>query len=127
MKQIIHTHLAPKAIGSYSQAVKAGNTVFISGQIPLVPDTMELVSEGIEAQIEQTFKNLAQITKAAGGHLEDIVKLTVYLIDLQHFSKVNESMAKFFDEPYPARVLIGVNQLPKQAQVEIDAIMVLSD
>jgi reactive intermediate/imine deaminase len=127
MKQIIHTHHAPKAIGSYSQAVKAGNTVYISGQIAFLPDTMELISEDIEAQIQQTFKNLTEITKAAGGNLQDIVKLTIYLIDLSHFSKVNEIMSTFFEEPYPARALIGVKQLPKQAQVEIDAIMVISD
>jgi reactive intermediate/imine deaminase len=127
MKQIIHTHQAPSAIGAYSQAVKAGNTVYISGQVALLADTMELISEDIAAQIEQTFKNLSHITKAAGGNLKDIVKLTVYLIDLKHYAKVNEIMSKFFDQPYPARVLIGVSQLPKQAQIEIDAIMVISD
>jgi reactive intermediate/imine deaminase len=127
MKQIIRTHQAPKAIGTYSQAVKAGNAVYISGQIPLVPETMELISNDIEQQINQTFKNLQQITRAAGGDLKDIVKLTIYLIDLGDFSKTNEIMSQFFDEPYPARAVLGVNQLAKQSKIEIDAIMVLSD
>lgn len=127
MKQIIRTHQAPKAIGTYSQAVKAGNTVYISGQIPLVPETMEMISDNIVEQIEQVFRNLTAITQAAGGDLQDIVKLTVYLTDIHHFAKTNEVMSTFFEEPYPARVLIGVNELPKNAQVEIDAIMVLSD
>ena len=127
MKQIIRSHQAPKAIGTYSQAVKSGNTVYLSGQIPLVAETMELISENIEEQITQVFKNLAYVTHAAGGALKDIVKLTVYLTDLNDFAKINEIMATFFDEPYPARAAIGVNALPKQARVEIDAIMVLSD
>lgn len=127
MKQIIRTHHAPKALGTYSQAVKAGNTVYISGQIPLVPETMELVSQNIDEQIEQVFKNLSQITQAAGGSLKDIVKLTIYLTDINHFAKANEMMSQFFEEPYPARVSIGVNELPKHSLVEIDAIMVLSD
>jgi reactive intermediate/imine deaminase len=127
MKQIIRTHQAPRAIGTYSQAVKAGNAVYISGQIPLVPETMELISHDISQQIEQTFNNLAEVTKAAGGTLNDIVKLTIYLIDLQHFAKVNEIMAQHFEEPYPARAVIGIAALPKQSQVEIDAVMFLSD
>jgi reactive intermediate/imine deaminase len=127
MKQIIRTHFAPKAIGAYSQAVKAGNTVYISGQIPLLPETMELISQDIAEQIEQVFKNLEQITKAAGGDLKDIVRLTVYLTDINNFAITNEVMSSFFEEPYPARVLIGVNALPKQSQVEVDAIMVISD
>lgn len=127
MKQIIRTHLAPKAIGTYSQAVKSGSTVYISGQIPLVPETMELVSQDFKEQTTQVFKNLAEITEAAGGNLNDIVKLTVYLTDISHFEKVNEVMATFFEEPYPARVLIGVSALPKQSQVEADAIMVIND
>lgn len=127
MKQIIRTHLAPKAIGTYSQAVKASNTVYISGQIPLDPESMELVPGGVDEQFEQVFKNLSEITKAAGGHLKDIVKLTIYLTDINHFSNANDIMAKMFHEPYPARVLIGVSALPKQAQVEVDAVMVLSD
>lgn len=127
MKQIIRTHLAPKAIGTYSQAVKAGNTVYISGQIPLDPETMEMVSQDIAEQAKQVFKNLAEITQSAGGKLKDIVKLTIYLTDINNFSITNEVMSEFFDEPYPARALIGVSALPKKAQVEIDAIMVLSD
>lgn len=127
MKQIIRTHQAPKAIGTYSQAVKAGNTVYISGQIPLVPETNELIAGGIEQQIEQVFKNLAEITQAAGGNLKEIVRLTIYLTDINNFAVTNEVMSRFFDEPYPARALIGVSALPKNAQVEIDAIMVLSD
>jgi reactive intermediate/imine deaminase len=127
MKQIIRTHHAPKAIGTYSQAVKAGNTVYISGQIPLDPETMEIVSPDIEPQIKQVFKNLSEITQAAGGNLKDIVKLTVYLTDLDHFAKTNEIMATFFEEPYPARVTVGVSALPKQSLVEVDAIMVISD
>jgi reactive intermediate/imine deaminase len=127
MKQIIRAHLAPKTIGTYSQAVKASNTVYISGQIPLIPDTMEIISQDIGEQTQQVFKNLTEITRAAGGDLNDIVKLTVYLTDINNFSKINEMMSTFFQEPYPARVLIAVSALPKQAQVEIDAIMVLSD
>lgn len=127
MKQIIRTHHAPKAIGTYSQAVKAGDTVYISGQIPLLAETMTLISDKIDEQIEQVFKNLAQITQAAGGDLSDIVKLTIYLTNLNHFSLTNEIMSRHFDEPYPARVVIGVNALPKQSLVEVDAIMVISD
>jgi reactive intermediate/imine deaminase len=127
MKQIIRTTHAPVAIGTYSQAVKAGNTVYISGQIPLVPDPMELISGDIGRQIEQVFKNLGQITKAAGGNLKDIVKLNIYLTDLDNFAKTNEIMSHFFDEPYPARIVIGVNALPRHSQVEVDAVMVISD
>ncbi|MBA2654518.1 MAG: RidA family protein [Gammaproteobacteria bacterium] len=127
MKQIIRTHLAPKVIGTYSQAVKAGNTVYISGQIPLVTETMELISTDIRDQIKQVFENLSQITEAAGGNLSEIVRLTIYLTDITHFQSVNEIMSEYFEEPYPARVLIGVAALPKQSQVEVDAIMVLSD
>lgn len=127
MKQIIRTTNAPKAIGTYSQAVKASNIVYISGQIPLDPNTMELVSEDIKEQINQVFKNLAEITSAAGGYLKDIVKLTVYLTDMNNFSTLNEIMATYFEEPYPARVLIGVSALPRKSQVEIDGIMVIND
>jgi reactive intermediate/imine deaminase len=127
MKQIIRAHFAPKAIGAYSQAVKAGDTVYISGQIPLLPETMELISDDMEAQIDQVFKNLAHITQAAGGELKDIVKLTIYLLDLNHFALINEVMSRHFEEPYPARVVIGVSALPKAAKVEVDAIMVISD
>lgn len=127
MKQIIRTPLAPKAIGTYSQGVKAGNTVYISGQIPLVPETMALVSPEISAQVEQAFKNLSEVTIAAGGSLKDIVKLTIYLVNLEYFNEVNNAMSKYFEEPYPARAVIGVSSLPKNSQVEVDAIMVLSD
>lgn len=127
MKQIIRTHSAPKPIGVYSQAVKSGNTVYISGQIPLDPETMEMVSDDIEKQIEQVFKNLSEVTKAAGGDLNDIVRLTLYLKDINDISKANEVMAKIFEEPYPARVSIGVSALPRQALIEVDAIMVIND
>lgn len=127
MKQIIRTNLAPKAIGTYSQGVKAGSTVYISGQIPLDVETMEIVSQDITKQIEQTFKNLAEVAKASGGNLSDIVKLNVYLVDLDHFTKVNDIMKQLFDEPYPARAVLGVAALPKQSKVEIDAVMVLFD
>lgn len=127
MKQIIRTHSAPKAIGAYSQAVKAGNTVYISGQIPLDPKTMELVSGDILEQIVQVFENLSEITIAAGGSLDDVVKLTVYLTDINNFSKANDVMAQFFTEPYPARVLFEVSALPRESQVEVDAIMVIND
>lgn len=127
MKQIIWTKSAPKAIGVYSQAVKAGNTVYISGQIPLQAETMELISSDFLEQARQTFENLRHITQAAGGDLNNIVRLTVYLTDLSNFSATNDVMSSFFHEPYPARVSIGVASLPKQAQIEVDAIMVLSD
>ena len=122
-KKIIHTESAPAAIGTYSQAVAVGNTVYISGQIPLVPETMQLVSDEIEPQIEQVITNLAAVCKAAGGSLANIVKLNIYLTDLTHFPLVNEAMARHFTEPYPARAAIGISQLPKAAQVEMDAVM----
>ncbi len=127
MKQIVRTHAAPKPIGAYSQAVKSGNTVFISGQIPLDPETMEMVSDNIEQQIEQVFKNLSEVTQAAGGDLNDIVRLTMYLKDINDIAKANEAMARFFEEPYPARVSIEVSALPRQALIEVDAIMVIND
>jgi len=123
-KQAIHTDSAPAAIGTYSQAIRAGGTVYLSGQIPLVPETMELVSGGAEHQIRQVFDNLTAVAEAAGGTLDDIVKLTVYLTDLGDFPVVNEIMAEYFTEPYPARAAIGVAQLPKGATVEMDAIVV---
>ncbi len=124
-REIIATNDAPGAIGAYSQAVKAGNTVYVSGQIPLVPATMEVVEGDVVAQIRQVFENLAAVCTAAGGGLQDIVKLTVYLTDLKDFGHVNDVMAEFFKEPYPARAAIGVAQLPKDVPVEVDAIMVL--
>lgn len=124
-KAIIHTDNAPAAIGTYSQAIKVNNTVYLSGQIPLVPDTMILIDGGIEQQIEQVFNNLTAVCEAAGGSLQNIVKLTIFLTDLSHFPIVNEIMARHFAEPYPARAAIGVNELPKNAAVEMDAIMVI--
>ena len=125
MKKIIQTDGAPAAIGTYSQAVRAGDTVYLSGQIPLDPRTMQLVDGGIEVQIRRVFDNLDAVATAAGGSLKDIVKLNVYLTDLGNFAKVNEIMAAHFTEPYPARAAVGVAALPKGAQVEIDAVMVL--
>lgn len=123
-RSIIHTDHAPKAIGTYSQAVRSGNTVYCSGQIGLDPQTMQMV-EGIDAQIRRVFDNLKAVAEAAGGTLNDVVRFTVYLTDLKHFAKVNEIMATYLREPYPARAAIGVASLPRDALVEIDAIMVL--
>ena len=123
-KLTIQTDKAPAAIGTYSQAIRAGETVYLSGQIPLDPLTMELVGDEAEPQIRQVFENLSAVAAAAGGTLADIVKLTVYLTDLGHFPTVNEVMAEYFVEPYPARAAIGVSQLPKGAAVEMDAILV---
>ena len=120
---IISTDKAPAAIGSYSQAVKIGNIVYLSGQIPLQPQTMLLVSEDFHEQISQVFENLAAVAAAAGSTLDEAVKLTVYLTELANFSIVNEVMSDYFSEPFPARAVIGVSQLPKDAQVEIDAIL----
>jgi len=125
-KEIIATNNAPQAIGSYSQAVKCGNTVYLSGQIPLVPETMELVTGDIATQIRRVFDNLQAVAEAAGGSLRDIAKLNVFLVDLVHFPVVNEVMAEYFTQPYPARAAVGVAALPKGAQVEMDAILVLS-
>lgn len=124
-KTIIQTNNAPAAIGTYSQAVKVDSTVYISGQIPLDPATMEIVGDGIEAQITQVFDNLSAVAEAAEGSLKDIVKLNIFLTDLGNFPTVNEIMANYFDEPYPARAAIGVSALPKAAQVEMDAVLVL--
>ena len=124
-KEIIQTDKAPMAIGTYSQAVKVGHTVYLSGQIPLVPETMTLVDGDITAQITRVFENLKAVAEAAGGSLADVVKLNVFLTDLAHFPIVNEIMGRYFDEPYPARAAIGVAALPKQAEVEMDAIMQL--
>lgn len=123
-KQVIHTNAAPKAIGTYSQAVRCGNTVYLAGQIGLDPETMELVA-GVEPQIRRVFENLKAVAAAAGGSLDDVVKLTVYLTDLNYFARVNEIMATYFDGPYPARAALGVASLPRGALVEMDAIMVL--
>jgi len=124
-KKIIATPQAPAAIGPYSQAVQVGNLVFLSGQIPLDPTTMSLVEGDISAQARQVFKNLAAVATAAGGSLNDCVKVHIFLTDLSHFAKVNEIMQEFFQAPYPARAAIGVAALPRGSAVEIDAIMAL--
>lgn len=124
-RQIVSTPDAPKAIGTYSQAVKVGGTVYLSGQIPLVPGTMEMVEGDMEAQIRRVFDNLAAVAAAAGGSLVDVAKLNVFLTDLAHFPIVNQVMAEYFAEPYPARAAVGVASLPRGAQVEMDAVMVL--
>lgn len=124
-KSIIQTADAPEAIGTYSQAVKVGDTVYLSGQIPLVPESMELVSGSIEAQIKQVFENLKAVCEASGGSLQHIVKLNIYLTDLGNFASVNEIMATYFHTPYPARAAVGVAALPKGADVEMDAVLVL--
>jgi len=123
-RKIIKTTDAPQAIGTYSQAVEIENTVYLSGQIPLLPDTMELVEGDMRIQITRVFENLDAVVKAAGGSLADIVKLNIYLTDLSHFPLINEIMANYFDEPYPARAAVGVSELPKGAEVEMDAIMI---
>jgi len=123
--QPIKSELAPAAIGTYSQAIRCGNTVYLSGQIPLDPATMQLCSNEINAQITQVLENLNSVCTAAGGSLANIVKLSVYLTDLNHFPLINEAMSKYFTEPYPARVAIGVAALPRSSLVEMDAIMVL--
>lgn len=124
-KEIIQTDNAPQAIGTYSQAVKVDHTVYLSGQIPLVPETMTLVDGDISAQITQVFENLKAVVEAAGGGFSDVVKLNVFLTDLAHFPIVNEIMGRYFQAPYPARAAIGVAALPKGAEVEMDAIMQL--
>lgn len=126
-KEIITTAAAPRAIGTYSQAVKIGQTVYLSGQIPLVPETMELAKGDMRAQIQRVLDNLRAVAQAAGGNLTHIVKLNVFLTDLAHFPLVNEVMTEYFRPPYPARAAIGVAALPKGAAVEMDAIMVLGE
>ena len=123
--QQVHTSSAPAALGPYSQAIKAGNLVFLSGQIPLDPATMELVAGGIEEQTHRVFKNLNAVATAAGGSLQSAARITIYLVDLGDFVKVNSIMAEYFDEPYPARATIGVRSLPKGSMLEIDAILSL--
>ena len=123
----IRTDQAPAAIGPYSQAIKAGSTVYLSGQIPLDPKTQEIVSDDFSEQAKRVFANIDAVVSAAGGSFADIVKLTVYLVDLGRFAEVNTIMSSYFDEPYPARAAIEVSALPRGAQIEIDAIMVLAD
>lgn len=124
-RAFIHTDSAPAAIGKYSQAVKVNNTVYLSGQIPLDPQTMELASDEISDQVSQVFRNLAAVCAASGGDLSNIVKLNIFLTDLSHFPIVNEIMGQYFNEPYPARAAIGVRALPKGSQVEMDGILVI--
>ena len=126
-REIINTDQAPAAIGAYSQGVKVGNTVYLSGQIPLDPTTMQFVEGGMEAQIRRVFDNLAAVARASGGTLADTVKLNVFLTDLGHFGLLNQIMAEYFKEPYPARAAIGVAALPRGAQVEMDAVLMLSE
>ena len=124
-REIIFTNDAPKAIGTYSLAVKIGNTVYLSGQIPLIPKTMEMIDGDIKEQITRVFMNLDAVAKASGGSLSDVSKLNIFLVDLSDFPLVNEIMSEYFNEPYPARAVIGVSNLPKGAMVEMDAIMTL--
>ncbi|XGA80020.1 RidA family protein [Halomonas sp. CH40] len=126
-KAVINTEKAPAAIGPYSQAIKAGNTVYMSGQIPLNPETMEIVSDDFEAQARQVFSNLQAVCEEAAGSLQDIVKLNLYLVDLGNFAIVNKVMEEFFTAPYPARAAVGVKALPKDAQVEAEAVMIVGD
>ena len=127
-KRIISTEKAPAAVGTYSQAVAVigGTSIYLSGQIPLVPETMEVVEGNIEAQIHQVFKNLIAVCQEAGGDLSNIVKLNIFLTDLNNFAVLNEIMASYFDQPYPARAAIGVNELPKGVSVEMDGVMVIN-
>jgi len=122
-RQIIHTDRAPQAIGTYSQAVRAGDTVYLSGQVPLDPATMQLVTGDIDAQIRRVFENLKAVAEAAGGSLADAVKFNVYLTDLKHFARVNEVMSQYVSAPYPARAAIGVAALPRGAEVEIECVL----
>jgi len=126
-KSIVQTDAAPQAIGTYSQAIKIADTVYLSGQIPLVPETMELVTGDIREQIKQVFENLKAVCEASGGGLADFVKLNIFLTDLKHFSTVNEIMAEYFEAPYPARAAIGVASLPKNSEVEMDGILVITE
>ena len=123
--EIIFTEDAPRAIGTYSQAVKVGNIIYLSGQIPLVPKTMELIEGDKKNQIKRVFMNLAAVAKASGGSLSDITKLNIYLTDLSDFPLINEIMPEYFSEPYPARAVVGVANLPKGAKIEMDAIMMI--
>ena len=125
-REIIHTSKAPQAIGTYSQAVKVGDVIYMSGQIPLVPETMEVAEGDFSSQVRRVFDNLSAVAEAAGGRLQDVVKLNIFLTDLSHFGTVNEIMADYFEQPYPARAAIGVASLPKDVPVEMDAVMHLN-
>jgi reactive intermediate/imine deaminase len=126
-RRVIHTDAAPQAIGAYSQAVVTGQTLYVSGQIPLVPETMEIDDGDMGAKIRRVFANVQAVVEAAGGRMEQVIKLNVYLTDLAHFPLVNEVLAEYFDEPYPARAVVGVAELPKGVPVEVDAIVSLAD
>ncbi len=128
-KHIVSTEKAPQAIGTYSQGVciKGGSTIYLSGQIPLVPDTMEMVKGDISQQIHQVFKNLSAVCEAAKGNLGDIVKLNIYLTDLNNFPLVNEVMEQYFDEPFPARAAVGISELPKGSMIEADGVMIVKE
>lgn len=125
MKEIISTEKAPQAIGTYSQAVKVGKTVYLSGQIPLVPETMEMVGGTFEDNVRRVFDNLTAVCEAAGGSLQDIAKLNIFLTDLGNFAKVNAIMAEYFEQPYPARAAVQISALPKDAEVEMDGVLEL--
>lgn len=125
MKAIVTTDKAPSAIGTYSQAVKVNSTVYLSGQIPLIPETMRVIDGGFLEQTEQVFKNLSAVCQAAGGNINDMVKVNIYMTDLANFATVNEVMSRYFSEPYPARAAIEISKLPKDVQIEIDGIMEL--
>ena len=124
-REIIATDLAPKAIGTYSQAVKVGNTVYLSGQIPLDPATMQMKQASFSEEVHQVFMNLQAVAKAAGGDMKDFVKINIFLTDLSHFAEVNKAMAEYFAEPYPARAAVGVKELPRGANVELEGVMVI--
>ncbi|MEO9943864.1 MAG: RidA family protein [Paraglaciecola sp.] len=126
-KSVIHTDKAPQAIGTYSQAVKSGTTVYLSGQIPLVPETMEVISEDFEEQAHQVFKNIQAVCEAAGGTVNDLAKVNIFLIDLSKFAMVNEIMSQYFAQPYPARAAVQISALPKAVQIEIDGVMELPE
>ena len=126
MREVISTHKAPQAIGTYSQAIRIDRTVYLSGQIALSPETMEIKEGDISKRIHQVFKNLTAVCEASGGNLQDIAKLNIFLTDLSHFATVNEIMALYFEQPYPARAAVGVKELPKGTDVEMDGVMVLS-
>jgi len=125
MKTIISTDKAPSAIGTYSQAVKVNNTVYLSGQIPLIPESMEVISDDFTEQTHQVFKNLVEVCEAAGGNINDMVKVNIFMMDLANFATVNEVMSQYFAQPYPARAAVQVSRLPKDVQIEIDGIMEL--
>jgi len=125
MKSIISTDKAPSAIGTYSQAVKVNNTVYLSGQIPLIPETMEVIEGDFAAQAEQVFKNLVAVCEAAGGEINNMVKVNIFLTDLSNFATVNEVMSRYFSQPYPARAAVQVSRLPKDVAIEIDGILEL--